>query len=67
VGGLIIDNSNCVYSVFDKEHKTIVRELRNSDVRILANSDEENKKTAERIFNAYSKILKDEKSPIVMI
>jgi vacuolar-type H+-ATPase subunit H len=64
---LIIDNSNCVYSVFDEEHKTIVRELRNSDVRILANSDEENKKTAERIFNAYSKILKDEKSPIVMI
>lgn len=65
--GLIINNLDSSYAVFDEGHKTIVRKLRDINITLLIPSDIENKRQAERILNAYSKILKSETSPIVLL
>lgn len=65
--GLIINNLNSNYSVFDEGQKIIARELLDINLRLLRLSNEENKRKAEKILNAYSKILESEKGPIVLL
>lgn len=65
--GLIINNLDSGYAVYDEVHMTVVRELHEIDITLLRSSDVENKRKAEKFLKAYSEILKNETSTIVSL